>query len=206
MARWQPGARERLSQAAMELFVEQSYDRTSVAEITDRAGLTRRTFFRYFGDKREVIFAERALLGERMSAAIQAAPEGTPVWETVALAVESVGEIFPAERRDFVRTRQAAVASAPELLERELLKRQALTDTLAAALEARGVVPEAATVAAGLAVLCLRQSIGEWATGTRDFAVVARHQHRALREVLAAGLTQPLTAPAETPDSTSPES
>src|SRR5437879_11940076 len=56
MARWEGGARERLQAAALKRFTEQGFDGTTVAEIAATAGLTERTFFRYFADKREVRF------------------------------------------------------------------------------------------------------------------------------------------------------
>nr|WP_279672468.1 helix-turn-helix domain-containing protein [Flexivirga meconopsidis] len=184
----------------MELFLEQGYDRTSVTEIAQRAGLTKRTFFRYFGDKREVIFAERDLLGDAMTAAIAAAPAGTTAWQTALLAVEAVAEIFPDERRAFVRTRGAAVGSAPELLERDLLKRQALTDRVTDAVRRRGIPASSAVTVATLTVLCLRNSLAAWATGDSDFGAAARKQHRQLSDLLADGLTQPLPSSPSAPD------
>ena len=57
MGRWEPDARGRLVKAAMELYGERGFEQTTVAEIAERAGLTERTFFRHFADKREVLFA-----------------------------------------------------------------------------------------------------------------------------------------------------
>jgi hypothetical protein len=57
MTRWEPNARGRLEQAALALYGERGFENTTVAEIAARAGLTERTFFRHFADKREVLFA-----------------------------------------------------------------------------------------------------------------------------------------------------
>src|SRR5215468_10649060 len=123
MARWEPNARGRLQQAAMELFQERGYDRTTVEDIAARAGLTERTFFRYFADKREVLFSGSKELEKVIVDSIASAPpEARPI-EVVQAAFEAAGAEL-VERRDlqFVRARHALVLEHAEIQERELIK------------------------------------------------------------------------------------
>src|SRR3979490_381159 len=80
MTRWKPDAQGRLMSAAIELFDEQGYEATTVAEIAERAGLTERTFFRYFSDKREVLFSGSHELQRLWLEGVAAAPaDATPL-------------------------------------------------------------------------------------------------------------------------------
>ena len=74
MVRWEPGARERLVVAAVDLFFEHGYDATTVAQIADRAGVTKSTFFRHFSDKRELLVAGQETLSRLLAKGISAAP------------------------------------------------------------------------------------------------------------------------------------
>src|SRR4051794_24083117 len=94
MGRWEPGAAGRLRAAAMELYLAQGYEQTTVAEIAERAGVTARTFFRHYADKREVLFSGSGLLEERMVAAAAAAPEGTGPLDAVAAALDAAAELI----------------------------------------------------------------------------------------------------------------
>ena len=94
MGRWEPDARGRLAKAAMTLYAEQGFDQTTVAEIAERAGLTKRTFFRYFADKREVLFYGAEHLEELILTAIDAAPPGASALDTVATALAAVASRF----------------------------------------------------------------------------------------------------------------
>src|SRR5580700_8583418 len=105
MGRWQPDARGRLEKAAMELYVERGFDETTVAEIAKRAGLTERTFFRHFADKREVLFAGAGALQGLLVGAVADAPAGAAPLEAVATALEAVGALLE-ERRPYARQRQ----------------------------------------------------------------------------------------------------
>src|SRR5215469_13715779 len=86
MSRWEPNARGRLEQAALELYCERGFDQTTVTEISERAGLTERTFFRYFADKREVLFWGQEHLRDLYVRAIVAAPETDAPIDLVAAA------------------------------------------------------------------------------------------------------------------------
>jgi AcrR family transcriptional regulator len=151
MARWQPNARGRLRQAALELYGEHGFDQTTVAQIAERAGLTERTFYRHFTDKREAVFS-----GEVHRALVRAladAPSAATPIEAVTAALDAGGTVL-AERRDLTRRRQAVIAANPSLKEREQIKLATLAADMAEALRGRGVDPAAARLAAdaGLAV------------------------------------------------------
>src|SRR5262249_49885884 len=118
MGRWEPNARERLQEAAMELYGERGYDRTTVADIAARAGLTERTFFRYFVDKREVLFWGAKSLEEFLVAQVADAPVAASPMVVVARAVEATAALFE-ERYAFARKRNTLIAAHPELQERE---------------------------------------------------------------------------------------
>ena len=118
MGRWEPNARGRLEQAAMELFIERGFEQTTVTEIATRAGLTQRTFFRYFADKREVLFWGAGALQELLVSTVASAPDSTAPINAVTTALEAVGPVFQ-ERRESpggarpssTRTRSCANAS-----------------------------------------------------------------------------------------------
>ena len=138
MGRWEPDARGRLEQAALELYGERGFDHTTVAEIAERAGLTERTFFRHFADKREVLFGGAGALQELLVSAVADAPDAAAPIDAVAAALEAAGALLQ-ERRELARQRQAVIAANPELQERELIKLASLAAALADALRRRGV-------------------------------------------------------------------
>ncbi|MDA8297488.1 MAG: helix-turn-helix domain containing protein [Actinomycetota bacterium] len=183
MARWKPNAPERLAEAALELFAERGYDATTVAEIAERAGLTKSTFFRYFADKREVLFGGLTL-DQVLAAGIAAAPSAATPLEAVANAFEGLGsDVFTPDRRPFSRRRQAVIAANPELQEREALKGLRISAAMVEALEQRGVPVITARVAAQVASLSLTMAYARWSEGDEDFGDLAR---RSLTELRAA--------------------
>src|SRR6476660_9837156 len=111
MPRWQPGARERLQATTLELFAEQGFEQTTVAEIANRAGLTERTFFRYFADKREVLFAGSADLEKLLVHAVASAPTSAGPVEAVTAALLAAAGVFNDERRDYARERRAVISA-----------------------------------------------------------------------------------------------
>jgi AcrR family transcriptional regulator len=162
MARWEPNALERLHVAAIALFAERGYDATTAVEIAERAGLAKSTFFRLFPDKREVLFlGQEALNGLLAGAITDAPPRATPL-EAVGAALEATGAVFGPQRWKAVRRRQAIIDAHPELRERELLKRAAMTDAMAAALRGRGVTDPVASLAAELGDLALARAYARW--------------------------------------------
>jgi AcrR family transcriptional regulator len=153
MGRWQPDARGRLMQAAFALYGERGFEQTTVAEIAERAGLTERTFFRHFADKREVLFAGAQELQELLVSTVADAPASLAPIDVAAAGLEAIGA-FIGEGGDLARQRQAIIASSVELQERELIKLASLAAALADALRRRGVEDPAAslTAEAGIAV------------------------------------------------------
>ena len=146
----------------MQLYVERGFDETTVADIAARAGVTARTFFRHFADKREVLFAGSADLQEALVAALEKAPpEATPM-QAVAAALDTAGELLGADR-EHTRRRQAIVMAHPDLLERELMKLARLAGALAEALRRRGVPEPDASLAAESGLVVLRVAFGRWA-------------------------------------------
>ncbi|HET6875742.1 MAG TPA: TetR family transcriptional regulator, partial [Acidimicrobiales bacterium] len=133
MPRWQPDAVGRLQESALALFLERGYDNTTVADIAERAGLTKRTFFRYFADKREVLFWGSAALSELISSQVSAAPASLSPLEAAAAGFEAAAALLE-ERGSVALQRQRVIASSPELQERELIKLASLTSGVADAL------------------------------------------------------------------------
>lgn len=161
MGRWEPDARGRLMQAAFELYVERGFDETTVAEIAEAAGLTERTFFRHFADKREVLFAGAGELHSFLVSAVLDAPASlSPIATVRAAFVESA--TFFGERPDFARQRQRIIVSSTELQERELIKLANLAAAMAEALRQRGVKDPAASLAAEAGVAAFRVSFERW--------------------------------------------
>jgi AcrR family transcriptional regulator len=164
MGRWQPDARGRLGQAAMELYAERGYEQTTVAEIAERAGLTARTFFRYFADKREVVFSGSEALAERLLAALDAAPASASPLAVVGAALDTVAELV-GDDHDHSRRRQAVIVANAELQERELIKLAGWSDVLAGGLRERGVAEPGASLAAQVGVAAFRVGFEQWVAG-----------------------------------------
>jgi AcrR family transcriptional regulator len=162
MTRWEPNARGRLELAALELYGERGYDQTTVAEIARRAGLTERTFFRYFADKREVLFYGSGMLQDGLVRGIEDAPAGLAPIDAIGAALEAVADSLFEERRDRARQRQAIVAATPELQERELIKMATLSAVLAGALRRRGVTDPGASLAAEAGIAVFRVAFQRW--------------------------------------------
>jgi len=139
--------RARLQRTALELFRERGYDQTTAAEIAARAGVTERTFFRQFPDKREVLFDGEAQLRAALTASIADAPSGLGTLNTLFRAFRSLQTVLE-DNRPFSKPRHEVISTTPALAERELAKMAALADALAAALKARGVADLRAVLAA----------------------------------------------------------
>jgi AcrR family transcriptional regulator len=186
MSRWEPDARGRLERAAMELFLERGFEQTTVTEIASRAGLTQRTFFRHFADKREVLFAGSAALQELLVTTLAGAPDSAAPIDAVAAALGAAGAVLQ-ERREYSRQRQAVIAANPELQERELIKLASLSTALAAALRDRGVADPAASLAAETGIAVFRIAIERWQneTGGRDLPQLIRESLGALKAMTA---------------------
>jgi AcrR family transcriptional regulator len=161
MSRWEPEARTRLEQAALALYGERGFEQTTVAEIASRAGLTERTFFRHFADKREVLFGGAGRLTELLVSSVAGAPDSAAPIDAIAAALGTVAALLQ-ERRAFSRQRQAIIDAHAELQERELIKLASLTSALAAALRRRGVSDPAASLAAEAGVAAFKIAFARW--------------------------------------------
>jgi AcrR family transcriptional regulator len=186
MGRWEPNARGRLEQAALELYAERGFEQTTAAEIARRAGLTERTFFRYFADKREVLFWGSGRLQELLVSSVAGAPDSTAPIDAVAAALESAGAVLQ-ERRESARRRQAVIAANAELRERELIKLATLASAIAGALRRRGVGEPAASLAAEAGIAVFRIAFERWIdeTNRRDLSQLIRESFDELKAVTA---------------------
>ncbi|RKQ86115.1 TetR family transcriptional regulator [Solirubrobacter pauli] len=187
MARWEPGARERLVVAAVDLFIEQGYDQTTVAQIAERAGVTKSTFFRHFPDKRELLVAGQETLSRLLSEGIAEAPEGATPLEAVAAGLRRASSEMTEFNRQLGPRLKAAVAASAELQERDALKSVGLGVAMAEALVARGVPDPTALVAAELGMLAFKRGYALWSESDRDDGTdLATYTSRVLDELRAA--------------------
>ena len=186
MARWEPDSRSRLEQAALALYGERGFENTTVAEIAARAGLTERTFFRYFADKREVLFWGAGALQELLVSAVASAPDSASPIDAVAAALEAAGTLLQ-ERREFARQRQSVIAANTELQERELIKLASLSAALAGTLRQRGVSDTAASLTAEAGIAVFKIAFERWVddSNQRDLPQVIRESFDELKAVTA---------------------
>jgi AcrR family transcriptional regulator len=161
MGRWEPDARGRLEQAALALYAEHGFEDTTVVQIAERAGLTERTFFRHFADKREVLFGGSEVLRERLLSPVAEAPDSLAPIDAVAAGLEAAAVLLQ-ERRAFARQRAAIIAASAELQERELIKLASLATALADALRARGVSEPTASLTGEIAIAVFRITFERW--------------------------------------------
>jgi AcrR family transcriptional regulator len=184
MARWEPNARERLQQAALELYGERGFEQTTVAEIAKRAGLTERTFFRYFADKPEVLFYGSEALQDGIVTRVASAPDSAAPLEAVAAALEATAEFFQGVR-DYSVKRQAVIEANSGLRERELIKLAKLAAAIALALRDRGVTEPAATLAAEAGIAAFKAAFQRWVNepDQQSFAALIRQSIDDLRAV-----------------------
>jgi AcrR family transcriptional regulator len=162
MVRWEPGARERLQAAALELFYARGFEQVTAAEIAQSVGLTERTFFRHFSDKREVLFFGQEQFLQSFIDGVDAAPRDASPFEVIASALHMAATFFPDERRAYARLRQSVIEQNPALRERELHKLAGLATTVAEALRARGIGEPAATLAAQSGATVFGIAFAQW--------------------------------------------
>ncbi len=189
MGRWQPDSRGRLQEAALALYAAHGFDQTTAAQIADRAGVTERTFFRHFADKREVLFGGSALLQERIVAGVAGAPAAEGPLDAVSRGLDAAASMLGEFRRDLSRQRHDVIADNPELRERELAKLADYALAVAAALRQRGVSEPQATLAAEAGMTVLRVALQQWASANddRDLPEIMRDSVADLRAVAASG-------------------
>jgi AcrR family transcriptional regulator len=186
MGRWRPDARGRLVQAAFALYSERGFEQTTVAEIAKRAGLTERTFFRHFADKREVLFAGADALRELLVSTVMQAPASTAPIDAAAAGLEAAGAAIQ-EGGELPRQRQAIIAASAELRERELIKLASLASALADALRRRGVEEPAASLTAEAGIAVFRVAFERWIdeSDQQDLPRLIRQSLEQLKAVVA---------------------
>ena len=196
MSRWAPNARERLETAALDLFVENGYDETTVAQIADRAGLNRATFFRHFADKREVLFGGEDVLSGLFADAIRAASPDATLIECLQAALAAAEVVMTPHRRATAARRVLVVAANSELQERGLLKHARIANSITAALRERGADELTARLGAEVGMLAFSIALGQWLEANDDepfppFAAAALTdlQARAAQLVLPSSLS-----------------
>jgi AcrR family transcriptional regulator len=162
MSRWESGAREKLQRAAFELFVERGFSSVSVPEIAERAGLTNRTFYRHFGDKREVLFAAEADFPSRVSEAISGIPEWDSLVDVLRYGLDNAASVFANAQRGDLRARRAIINSDAALQERELAKQAALTAAMNSGFTSLGFAELQSRLAAEIASAIFTVALNQW--------------------------------------------
>lgn len=181
MGRWEPDAAGRFRAAAMELFGDVGFEQTTVADIAARAGLTARTFFRYFADKREVLFDGTGRLQQAMVNGLGNAPGNASAFEAVAAALDATAGYFADTHRPFARQRSLVIAANTGLNERELVKLATMAVGLAEGLRARGIPEPDASLAAETGIAVFRVAFGLW---------VRESEQRGFREIVHEALAR----------------
>jgi AcrR family transcriptional regulator len=187
MARWQPDARERLVAAALELFNERGYDETTVAQIAERAGLTKSTFFRHFPDKRDLLAAGQDTIAQLLREGVAAAPADATPLAVVCSGLAAAAAAFTSFNRELAPRLKAAIAASTELQERNALKQIGLSVAMVEALQARGIPAPTALLAAELGAVAFKTAYAQWAEPgeEQDLGAMAC---AALRELHAAAV------------------
>ena len=170
VGRWEADARGRLEQAALALYGERGFEQTTVAEIAKRAGLTERTFFRHFADKREVLFGRSGELAELLVNNAASSPDSAAPMDVVVAALEAAGAVFNEQRRDYSRQRQAIIAANADLRERELIKLASMASAIADTLRRRGVTEPTASLTGEAGIAIFRVAFERWVDETNHQA------------------------------------
>ncbi|KAB8143084.1 TetR family transcriptional regulator [Chloroflexia bacterium SDU3-3] len=174
-------AHRKLQQAALELFRERGYEQTTAAEIAAQAGVTERTFFRHFADKRDILFDREVSVQAALAEAIASAPADLTPMQVLLLAFHGMEAIYE-DNRSFSAPRQAIIAATPALRERELTKMAAMIAVLASALEQRGVDPKLSTLAAQVGTAAFTYALMEWLDDTSSG--LGAHLDRAFNQLV----------------------
>jgi AcrR family transcriptional regulator len=191
MPRNREEVRKRLQWAALELYRERGYEETTAAEIAAKAGVTERTFFRHFPDKREVLFHGETAFIEALKTAIRDAPAALGPWDTLFLAFNSVKQMF-VENRPFAEPRQRVIAGSPSLQERATAKTRSLTAAVASALCERGLTVPQANLAAQMGMATLSHGLAAWIND--DSIDLGEHIIRAFEEARDLSSSNPAIA------------
>ena len=182
MTRWEPDAEERLRAAAIELFLERGYENVTVAQIAERAGLTRRTFSRYFADKRDVLFAGSEQLPGALADALRQVHPTLAPFQAMLQALADVSEMLAERVAEHASQRREVIAASPELQERGHAKFAAVAAGLASGLRERGADPSAAELFADVGVAIFRRGFDRWAAAPGE-ATLASRIHEAANQL-----------------------
>jgi AcrR family transcriptional regulator len=182
VSRWAPNARERLETAALDLFVENGYEETTVAQIADRAGLNRATFFRHFADKREVLFGGDDVLAGLFADGIRAAPPAATLTDCLQAALAAIEVVMTPHRRAAAARRVLVLAANSELQERGLLKHARIAKSITTALLERGTDELTARLAAEVVMLAFSVALERW-MAAKNAEPFVRFADAALREM-----------------------
>ena len=162
MPRWEPDVQQRLVQAALDLFIAQGYDDTTVGDIAARAGVTKRTYNRHFPDKREVLFGGADLLHDRISGSLRDVPANVSPFAAGLHAIRACQDLFAPRLHEQLRRRDALISSSWELQEREARKLATIADAVAVQLAARGTDENTARLVADLTLAVFKQAVRLW--------------------------------------------
>jgi len=182
MTRWEPDAEERLRAAAIELFLERGYENVTVAQIAERAGLTRRTFSRYFADKRDVLFAGSEQLPGALADAMRQVDPTLAPFQAMLQALADVSEMLAERVAEHASQRREVIAASPELQERGHAKFAAVAVGLASGLRERGADASAAELFADVGVAIFRRGFDRWAAAPGE-ATLASRIHEAANQL-----------------------
>ena len=178
----------------MELYARQGFEETTVAEIAGRAGVTERTFFRHFADKREVLFGGSSALQDLLVNAVASAPKAAAPIDAVASALQATSTVLTDQQ--YSRKRQAIIVANADLRERELIKMATLASAMAGALRRRGVPEPAASLTAESGMAVFRIAFERWVAknNKKDLARLIRESLAELKALVAE--VRPIPGPA----------
>ncbi len=185
MGRWEPNAQERLQHAAMTLFLERGYTEVTVAEIAERAGVTKRTFFNHFTDKREVLFAGAPAFEDRVVRYLAEADDGLDAIDAAVTALTRAGTDLLANYVEYADVRRKVIAASPELHERNLIKMSSLAAAITEALDTHGKSSRTAAFAAQAAVTVFTAAYDDWTEDTTaEFDALMQESLTCLRKAV----------------------
>ena len=187
MPRWEPHVEERLRLAALDLYTTKGYESTTVGDVATRAGVTSRTYFRYFPDKREVLFGGADALRDRVACSLRDAPAEMPPLTATLHAMSTCEDLFHLHGHEQLRRRDAVISTSSELQEREAHKLASIAAVVASGLVERGSAPDSAQLVADLALAAFKQASWHWMDDpATPFAVLLYRAAAQAREVLIA--------------------
>ena len=196
MPRWEPNAKERLELAALDLYATRGYDHTTIGDVAAHAGVTSRTYFRYFPDKREVLFGGADGLRDRISRSLRDAPADMPPLAAVLHAMSTCEDLYHLREHEHLRRRDAIIGTSGELREREARKLASIAADVAGGLVERGSDPDNAQLVADLALVAFKRAARLWMDAPETpYAVLLYRAAAQAREILMAQASSAATQP-----------